>query len=143
MDKLSTGLVVFVALALVTGCCCGSRSDAELEEALDKAFEDAFEEMAKEAEEAVEEVAAETGGGVSGPCAEYATCCSDYIDALGKLPGYPAEAVDAAKQGCDAVEQLAGAPGGDEACKTSLDALKQGMDGMMAFPGWETPASCK
>lgn len=143
MYKLITFVAAGAVLALVSGCCGGgAKTDAEWEKELDKAFEDAFEEMAKEAEEAVEEVEADAGGG-GGPCQEYSRCCTDYIDALGKLPGYPAESVDMAKQGCEAVEQLEGTPGGDEACKTSLDALKQGMDGMSAFPGWETPASCK
>jgi len=143
MHKLSILVAAGAALALVAGCCGGgAKTDAEWEEALDKAFEEAFEEAAQEVEEAAEEVAEDASGG-GGPCEEYSKCCSDYIDALGKLPGYPAESVDMAKQGCESVEQLKGTPGGDEACKTSLDALKQGMDGMTAFPGWETPASCK
>jgi len=143
MAKLITVSFAGAALVLVAGCCCGGGADADLEDALDKAFDEAFEEMGKEAEEAMEEASADADGGGGGACGEYSTCCSDYIDALGKLPGYPAESVDMAKQGCEAVEQLAGMPGGDEACKTSLDALKQGMEGMTAFPGWETPASCK
>lgn len=143
MERWITGSVALVALALIVGCCGSGKSDAELEEALDRAFEEAFEEMAKEAEEAVEEAAAEADGGGGGPCEEYSRCCSDYVAALGRLPDYPAESVDVVKQGCEAMEQLVGTPGGDEACKGSLDALELSVEGMAAVPGWETPASCK
>jgi len=148
MTRIGMFTATLGLFALLTGCCCGgSGGDWEkaFEDAMDEALEDAAKEVA-DGEIGAEDEAEDTGGGgdrPQGPCEAYARCCSDYVDALGNLPGYPAESVDMAKEGCDSMELLKGTPGGKEACKTSMDALKQGMDAMGAYPGWETPASCK
>ena len=131
---------MIVGLALttlwITGCCCGNMQESF----------DSYQEKAAEAGEAVESAstpAAANSSSVGGACGDYSKCCKDYADALSTLSNYPKESVDAQKDACDSVESLAGLPGGDDACKTSLDALKTGMDGMSAYPGWKTPASCK
>jgi hypothetical protein len=87
------------------------------------------------------------GGGssddVAGPCGAYSTCCAAYADALSGMAGYTEDTIQAIKDGCAMTEQLAGTPGGDDACQAAFDGLKQGMDAMGAMPGWETPATCK
>ena len=146
MTRLGLCMATLATFALLTGCCCGG-GGGNWEEAFEAAMDEAMEEAAKEVADgeigAEDEAEGGSGGAAKGPCAAYARCCSDYVAALGNLPGYPADAVDAAQQGCDAVQMLEGTPGGKEACKTSMDALIQGMDAMAAYPGWETPASCR
>ncbi len=139
MNKLTMFVSLFVMAAFAWGCCGGSAtSDEELEKALDAAFDEALKEVEAEAE-------AEAGGAAApgDPCSAYAKCCMDYVDALSKLDGYPAESVDAAKTGCQAAESYKTMPGMEETCTTMLDTMKTSMESMGAFPGWETPGSCK
>jgi hypothetical protein len=145
MKKLTMVLSMFALAALAWGCCGGgATSDAELEKALDAAFDEALKEMEAEmdtAGEAAGDAAAEAAPG--DPCSGYSKCCTDYIEALSNLPGYPAESVEAAKTGCQAAETYKDTPGMEETCKTMLDGMKLSMESMGSFPGWETPASCK
>ena len=138
-------IAVFVSLMAVTSFvsgCCGGGADKAFEESLDAAFDEALQEMEKELEAAP---VAEGGGEAAdgNPCSAYSKCCSDYIGALSNLDGYPADAVEAAKAGCDAAETYKNSPGMEETCTTMLDAMKQGMAGMSAYPGWKTPGSCE
>ncbi len=141
MTKLSILLGSVAALALISGCCCGGGASSDdwekaFDEAMDEAMEEAVEEIAEDVEAAAE-------GGASGPCGAYSKCCADYADALKGMAGYTEDSIQAIKDGCAMTEQMAGTPGGDDACQMALDGLKQGMDAMGAMPGWETPASCK
>ncbi len=149
MKKL-TMVMALAALALLAFGCCGggATSDAELEKALDAAFDEALKEMEAEmdtAAEAAGEAAGEAAdaAAASDPCSAYAKCCTDYIEALSNLPNYPKESVDAAKAGCQSAETYKDMPGMEDTCKTMLEGMQMGIEGMASFPGWKTPASCK
>lgn len=78
------------------------------------------------------------------PCDAYAACCTGYVDALGKVEGVQPAMLDGAKQGCAQIEQFKTM--GDaaaQACTQALSALKQGMEGMKAMPGFVVPDACK
>ena len=137
------GLVTpILSLLFVVGCCCGGTGQSG---SWEKDFEELMAETAEEVEvaETVEPAGKEPKGGPRSPCDRYSKCCSDYIEALGRLPDYPAESIEAAKEGCEAMELLKDLPGGDESCQTALDGLQQGVVAMEAYPGWKTPPSCK
>ena len=47
------------------------------------------------------------------------------------------------KDGCAAVEGMKAAPGGEESCKTAMDAMKAGAEAYKAMPGFKMPDSCQ
>ena len=73
----------------------------------------------------------------------YWLCCVDSAVVVGRVPGYPQASVDAQRQACESIRQLVGIPGAEESCRTALDAMRQGVAGMAAFPDFVTPESCK
>ena len=91
------------------------------------------------------EPAAEPAPAAGGsPCEAYAACCAGYVDALSKVEGMPAQALEGAKQGCAQIEQLKGmGAGADQACTQALAAMKQGAEAYKAMPGFVMPDACK
>lgn len=77
-------------------------------------------------------------------CEAYEKCCLDYADALGKVEGVPASAVDATRKGCEQVRQLADlGDSGEKACAQAMDAMRQAGEAYKAMPGFDWPDSCR
>jgi hypothetical protein len=89
------------------------------------------------------EVPAEAEPEISGPCAAYAACCTDYAHTLGSVEGMPPATIEATLSSCDAIKDLASLPDAQDACAKSLDALKRGLQAYTAMPGFEIPESCR
>ena len=77
------------------------------------------------------------------PCDAYAACCTAYADALGKVAGIPADAVNATRESCKQIDGLKASPGADQACQTALDGMKAGAEAYKAMPGFTWPDACK
>jgi hypothetical protein len=95
---------------------------------------------ASSSEPDAEEPEEESEGGTA--CEEYEECCSDYVDALGEVAGLEGM-VDSAGSACDGIDALSGLTGGDAACASALDGLKQVMVAYTAMPGFVVPSSCR
>lgn len=81
------------------------------------------------------------GGG--GACDAYGKCCEAYVKALEGVSGMPAASLSAAKDGCKQIENLKGMPTADTACKSAMDAMKQGAEAYKAMPGFKFPTECQ
>lgn len=77
------------------------------------------------------------------PCVAYRLCCVDFAEEMATMPDYPQDSLDALRQSCESIRSLEGIPGAEESCRTALDAMRQGVAGMAAFPDFVTPDSCK
>jgi len=138
-------LVVLLAVGLVTvmlaGCGLFGGSDEESsgERAAPAVSNDTP--ATPPAAPATEPAAPAAAGG--SPCDAYARCCTDYAEALSKVQGVPAQAVDAQRQSCGQIEALKGTPAGGQSCQTALDAMKQASSMYKAMPGFQMPGSCE
>jgi hypothetical protein len=75
-------------------------------------------------------------------CEAYARCCFAYFEALADTEGVPGESIEAAKEGCKSVENLATHESGQESCAMALDAMRQGIEAMESMPGFIPPVEC-
>ena len=79
---------------------------------------------------------------LSSACQTYQLCCMALATAMGKTPDMPSESVEAMKQACTAISALGQEQSASESCAMALDAMKQTVDAMKAFPGFIAPAEC-
>ncbi len=132
-----------LAMGFLWSACCGTcsgcgGSDTEDWEKAMKSLESI--EGTGGSTESTESTESSGGGSV---CDQYEACCKAYADALSKVAGIPQSSIDAQKQACDSISTLKTTPGGDEACKTALDAMKQAGEAYKSMPGFEWPDACK
>ena len=122
-------LTAIGVLALCIACDQTENTEAEVTPSADNppAEVPAAEAEAPAAEEA--EGASEEGAG--GACGAYAACCNAL--ASSDLPN-----ASAFEQSCGQIESLQNTPGGETACQTAFDAMKQAM---AAVPN--APDACK
>lgn len=75
-------------------------------------------------------------------CEAYAACCYAYVAALAQLGDVPEASLEAAEEGCKAIEQLEALGDAQESCIMALEALKQGLEAIKNMPGFVPPAAC-
>ena len=139
--KLSMLVVIGLSMALVAACGMFGGDEAEETPAEQPATENTPAEQPAEPAKAPAEAPPAAGGGGGAGCDGYLKCCNAYAEAMGKVPAL-AGAVEGQKQACSQIEQLKASPGGDTACQSALDSMKQAGAAYKQMPGFTWPAEC-